>query len=49
MVAKIWAVKGDLHSPAMFKLYVFQRKACSAIIPDAQKGDAMCFPRQSLL
>lgn len=49
-IVAIWAVKSDLHSPELFKLCIFQRKAYSTIIiPDVQEGEAICFPRQSLL
>lgn len=28
-IVAIWAVEGELHSPGLFRLYIFQRKAYS--------------------
>lgn len=49
-IVATWAGKVGFHCPGLFKLYILQRKAYSTImIPDAQKGETICFPKQSLL
>ena len=49
-IVAIRAIKGELYLPGLFKLHIFQRKACGTfMIPDAQKSETICFPKQSLL